>query len=48
MEEANDSFSTTLEDGQFNQDFDNFDIVDDADDTMAQNVMQILQRTIQS
>ena len=35
VEEANDSFSTTLEDGQFNQDFDNFDIVDDADDNMA-------------
>ena len=32
VEEANDSFSTTLEDGQFNQDFDNFDIVDDAED----------------
>ena len=35
VEEANDSFSTTLEDGQFNQDFDNFDIADDADDNMA-------------
>lgn len=35
VEEAFDFSSTTLEDGEFNQDFDNFDIADDADDNMA-------------